>query len=83
MTGLGLKLEELLKQKGLEKIKEAHSFDKLVEIAKLSFPISEKMSSKNNPIDTKKEIAEIANTSYDTVAKVKEIKKDMRLQDAF
>jgi hypothetical protein len=65
MVGLGLKLEELLKQKGLENNKSC-SFDKLVDKETLAT---------NSPIDTRNEIANFSNTSHDTVMKVKEIKK--------
>jgi hypothetical protein len=34
MVGLGEKLKELLTQKGLENIKDVHSFDKLVKKGK-------------------------------------------------
>ena len=72
MVGLGLKLEELLKQKGL-KNKVTNSFDKLVEKEKVLPQKSAEPLAKNRPVETRKEIANFANTSYDTVSKVKEI----------
>jgi len=84
MVGLGLKLEDLLKQKGLEN-KVMNSFNKLVDKEPLLCQNSDKplQTKKENltakdKIDTKKEIANFANTSHDTVAKVKEIKKDKK-----
>jgi hypothetical protein len=72
MVGLGLKLEELLKKKGLEN-KVTNSFEKLDDKEKVHCQISDKPSSINNKVDSKKEIANFANTSHDTVMKVKEI----------
>jgi hypothetical protein len=81
MTGLGLKLEELLKKKGLEnKANKAHSFEKLSNNDPLLLQNSAGATDqeKENPIikdkiDTRKEIANFANTSHDTVMKVKKI----------
>jgi hypothetical protein len=71
LVELGLKLEDRLKQKGLDNIKNAHSFDKFVEKEKVSCQNSDNLMSKNRQIDTKKEIADFANTSHDTVMKLK------------
>ena len=71
MVGLGLKLEDLLKQKGLEK-KVTNSFEKLVDEESMLPQNSAKAVSDKNPVDTRKEIANFANTSHDTVDKVAE-----------
>lgn len=71
-----MKLEDLLKQKGLEN-KVTNSFDKRVEKEKVLLQNSAKPPTTNSQIDSRKEIADFANTSHDTVMKVKEIKKDM------
>jgi hypothetical protein len=79
MVGLGLKLEDLLKQKGTENKEKTHfkSFEELVEKEKTVPQISAKPLAMISPTETRKEIANFANTSHDTVMKVKEIKKDM------
>jgi hypothetical protein len=82
MVELGLKLEDFLKQKGLENnVTRAHSFDNLSENERLPLQNSAKVTDhirelppKNNQVDTRKEIANFANTSHDTVMKVKKIK---------
>jgi hypothetical protein len=73
MVGLGLKLEDLLKQKGLEN-KVTNSFEKLVDEVTVLPQNSANASAVNSPVDTRNEIANFANTSHDTVDKVKEIK---------
>jgi hypothetical protein len=74
MVGLGLKLEERLKQKGLEN-NITNSFEKLVDKEAEPSQNSAKSLTKNSPVDTREEIASFANTSHDTVSKVKEIKQ--------
>ena len=83
MVGLGLKLEDLLNQKGLEnKVTKAHSFENLSKNEPLLKQNSAKASdniennwTKHNFVETRKEIANFANTSHDTVAKVRGNKK--------
>jgi hypothetical protein len=117
MVELGLKLEDLFKQKGLENksvaakeniekrqadelnnfvnqdkqnsakpgldsylVRPQHenktnSFEKLVEKEKTVKQNSAKSLTKNSPVETRKEIANFANTSHDTVMKVKKIKE--------
>jgi hypothetical protein len=70
MVELGLKLEELLTEKGLEN-KVTCSFVNEVGKEKPLPQNSAKAPAINNPIDTRKEIANFANTSHDTVMKVK------------
>jgi hypothetical protein len=70
MVGLGLKLEDLLKQKGLENEK-LKSFANQVEKEKEGLQNSVNHATINNPVNTQKEIANFANTSHDTVTKVK------------
>ncbi len=72
MVELGLKLEDRLKLKGLEN-NVTNSFDKLVDKEKVPLQNSAKPPATNSQIDTRKEIADFANTSHDTVAKVKKI----------
>jgi hypothetical protein len=73
MVGLGLKLEDLLKQEGLENEK-LRSFENQVKKETEGLQNSANHKTINNPVDTRKEIANFANTSHDTVMKVKEIK---------
>jgi hypothetical protein len=79
MVGLGLKLEDLVKQKGLENKEKTQfkSFGELVDKEKMVSQKSDEPMAIDNPVSTKTELANFANTSYDTVSKVKEIKKDM------
>jgi hypothetical protein len=79
MVELGLKLEDRLRLKGLEN-NVSNSFEKLVDKEPVALEISTKPlvhqadnSTKHNPVDTRKEIATFANTSDNTVAKVKKI----------
>jgi len=74
MVELGLKLEELLKPKGLEN-ERLKSFANQVEREKDGLQNSANHMAINNPVDTRKEIANFANTSHDTVMKVKKIKE--------
>ncbi len=65
MVGLGLKLEELLKQKGLEnkssggKVNGFEAINRQEDSQK-----SDKLPDEKKTIDTKKEIADFANTSH-------------------
>jgi len=62
-----------LKKKGLEN-KVTRSFVNEVDKEKPLCQNSDKPLAKNRPVNTQKEIANFANTSHDTVMKVKELK---------
>jgi hypothetical protein len=62
-----------LKKKGLEN-KVTRSFVNEVEKETQLLQNSAEPVAVNRPIDTRKEIANFANTSHDTVMKVKELK---------